>query len=163
MMISIKNGVLGATLLASVPLLLLATPATARDCSGDDVYKIYEQATSKGHQDAQDHEDSRAHHHYRHMHLSSDQKSCYKEGYENGYANESADMRKGDDDRDDDNGDKPRHGTNERAYYDDGCKAGKSDAKDNMSNAYQRHGDDYDSRFEPYFKQGFEHCWSKYR
>ena len=82
MTISIKTGVFGATLLASVPLFLLATPATARDCSGDDVYKIYEQATSKGHEDAQDHEDSRAHHHYRHMHLSHGQERCYKQGYE---------------------------------------------------------------------------------
>ena len=32
-----------------------------------------------------------------------------------------------------------------------------------MSNAYQRYGNDYDSRFEPNFKQGYEHCWKKYR
>jgi len=57
----------------------------------------------------------------------------------------------------------PRNGTNERAYYDDGCAAGTSDAKDSMSQYYGRHSDSYDSRFKPYFKQGYEHCWSMYR
>ena len=163
MPISIKTIKLGATLLVAAPLLLLTVPASAQDCAGGDVQEIYEEASIKGREDAQDGEDNRAHHHYRHMHLSHDQQRCYKQGYHNGYANGAADSSKGDDYRDDDNGDKPRHGSNERAYYDDGCKAGKSDARDNMSNAYQRYHNDYDTRFEPNFKQGYERCWNKYR
>jgi len=49
-------------------------------------------------------------------------------------------------------------GSNEQAYYDDGCVAGTGDAKASMSMAYERH-DGYDSRFEPYFRQGYEACW----
>jgi len=49
-------------------------------------------------------------------------------------------------------------GSNEQAYFDDGCVAGTSDAKASMSMAYERH-DGYDSRFEPYFRQGYEACW----
>jgi len=50
-------------------------------------------------------------------------------------------------------------GSNEQAYYDDGCVAGTNDAKARMSMTYQRH-DGYDSRFEPYFRQGYEACWA---
>ena len=57
----------------------------------------------------------------------------------------------------------PTPGSNERAYYDDGCGKGTSDAKASMSMAYERHAEMYDSRFEPYFKQGYEVCWRKFR
>ncbi len=53
-------------------------------------------------------------------------------------------------------------GSNEQAYFDDGCVAGTSDAKASMSMAYERH-DGYDSRFEPYFRQGYEACWAANR
>ena len=53
-------------------------------------------------------------------------------------------------------------GSNEQAYFDDGCVAGTSDAKAKMSMAYERH-DGYDSRFEPYFRQGYEACWAANR
>ncbi len=57
----------------------------------------------------------------------------------------------------------PTPGSNERAYYDDGCRAGTTDAQSSMSMAYERHAEMYDSRFEPYFKQGYEACWLQYR
>ena len=53
-------------------------------------------------------------------------------------------------------------GSNEQAYYDDGCVAGTNDAMASMSMAYERH-DGYDSRFEPYFRQGYEACWAANR
>lgn len=56
----------------------------------------------------------------------------------------------------------PRLGTNEREYVDDGCAAGTSDAQMGMSMAYERH-EGYDSRFEPYFRQGYEECWAANR
>lgn len=59
--------------------------------------------------------------------------------------------------------DVPTPGSNERAYYDDGCGKGTSDAKASMSMAYERHAEMYDTRFEPYFKQGYEACWKKFR
>jgi len=57
----------------------------------------------------------------------------------------------------------PTAGSNERAYYDDGCREGTRDAKSSMSSVYERYSDMYDSRFEPYFKQGYEVCWKHYR
>ncbi|MFZ9394860.1 MAG: hypothetical protein ACO25F_02215 [Erythrobacter sp.] len=57
----------------------------------------------------------------------------------------------------------PTPGSNERAYYDDGCEAGKRDAQASMSMYYGRHPDGYDRRFEPYFKSGYEECWAKFR
>lgn len=53
--------------------------------------------------------------------------------------------------------------SNEQAYYNDGCMAGKEDAQAGQSMAYERHSDMYDSRFEPYFAKGYSYCWSKYR
>ena len=46
------------------------------------------------------------------------------------------------------------------AYYDDGCVAGARDAKAGMSSVYERYADQYDTRFEPYFQQGYEACWA---
>jgi hypothetical protein len=54
-------------------------------------------------------------------------------------------------------------GSNERAYYDDGCVAGTQDAKASMSSVYERYADDYDTRFEPYFQQGYKTCWAENR
>ena len=57
----------------------------------------------------------------------------------------------------------PTPGSNERAYIDDGCVAGTRDAKANMSSVYERYADQYDTRFEPYFRQGYEECWAANR
>ncbi|MBX7539947.1 hypothetical protein [Qipengyuania sphaerica] len=57
----------------------------------------------------------------------------------------------------------PKPGSNERAYFDDGCRAGKSDARASMSMYHGRHSGAYDSRFEPYFKSGYEECWARFR
>ena len=54
-------------------------------------------------------------------------------------------------------------GSNEQAYFDDGCVAGTSDAKASMSSVYERYSDQYDTRFEPYFRQGYEACWAANR
>jgi len=54
-------------------------------------------------------------------------------------------------------------GGNECEYYMDGYKAGKDDANMSMSRAYERHGDDYDSRFEEYFARGYQAGWNDFR
>ena len=82
---------------------------------------------------------------------------CYLEGYNIGYDNAYADASEPSYD------DAPNYGTNERDYYDDGCRDGTGDAQMGMSMVYERHSDMYDSRFEPYFKQGYEACWRQYR
>jgi hypothetical protein len=82
---------------------------------------------------------------------------CYLEGYNIGYGNAYADASRHSYD------DAPEYGTNERAYYDDGCRDGTGDAQMGMSMMHDRHPDMYDSRFEPYFKQGYEACWRQYR
>ena len=51
--------------------------------------------------------------------------------------------------------------SNECAYYRDGYKAGKKDRRINMSRAYERHGDAYDSRFEEYFAEGYRKGWDE--
>ena len=54
-------------------------------------------------------------------------------------------------------------GGNECEYYMDGYKAGKGDADMSMSRLYERHGDDYDSRFEAYFSRGYQSGWNDNR
>lgn len=44
-------------------------------------------------------------------------------------------------------------------YYKDGYKAGRQDRKANMSMAYERHNDAYDSRNESYDQAGYEDGW----
>ncbi|MGY3854376.1 DUF3011 domain-containing protein [Aeromonas aquatilis] len=44
-------------------------------------------------------------------------------------------------------------------YFKDGLKAGKEDRAAGLSNAYQRHSDSFDSRFESSFSKGYEHGW----
>ena len=98
----------------------------------------------------------------RHRENDGDHKNryqCYKQGYKIGYGNAAADAKRADVQ---DTG-IPRQGSNEREYYNDGCREGKSDAKMSMSMAYERHSDMYDSRFEPYFRQGYEACWKQNR
>lgn len=45
-------------------------------------------------------------------------------------------------------------------YYKDGYKAGRQDRKANMSMAYERHNDAYDSRNESYYQAGYEDGWN---
>lgn len=101
----------------------------------------------------------------RHRDVSKKHKNrqlCYEEGYRIGYSNASADANRSRSSASYDS-DLPTAGSNERAYYDDGCREGTKDAKMSMSMAYMRHSDMYDSRFEPYFAKGYEACWKKYR
>ena len=49
--------------------------------------------------------------------------------------------------------------SNKCAYFGDGYKAGKTDRQANMSMAYERHGDQYDSRIEEAFRVGYEDGW----
>jgi len=51
--------------------------------------------------------------------------------------------------------------SNECAYFVDGYNAGKEDRGMNMSRAYERHGDAYDSRFEQYFAEGYKDGWDE--
>ncbi|MFM7087260.1 MAG: hypothetical protein ACKOXO_09775 [Cyanobium sp.] len=44
-------------------------------------------------------------------------------------------------------------------YFRDGYKAGRSDRKANMSMAYERYRDAYDSRFEENYRAGYEAGW----
>ena len=87
--------------------------------------------------------------------------NCYREGYDIGYQNAAADAQKRSTRPSYD--DAPTRGSNERAYYDDGCHEGTGDAHMNMSMMHERHSDMYDTRFEPFFKQGYEHCWKMFR
>lgn len=54
-------------------------------------------------------------------------------------------------------------GGNECEYYMDGYWAGKDDAEMSMSRVYQRHSEDYDSRFEEYFARGYQSGWNDHR
>jgi hypothetical protein len=48
---------------------------------------------------------------------------------------------------------------NECVYFKEGYAVGNEDAKASLSNAYQRHEDSYDSRFESAFSKGYEQGW----
>lgn len=50
-------------------------------------------------------------------------------------------------------------GSNACEYWQDGLRAGREDAMANMSMAYERHSDGYDSRFEPAYAKGYEAGW----
>ncbi len=47
----------------------------------------------------------------------------------------------------------------ECVYFKEGYAAGKDDANANLNNAYQRHEESYDSRFESAFSKGYEQGW----
>ena len=95
--------------------------------------------------------------------------ACYEKGYGVGYTNAAADARKessshhSHDARHDDEDNIPRAGSNEREYFDDGCRRGRDDGRAGISSYYGRYSDDYDSRFEPYFARGYEQCWRENR
>ena len=134
-----------------------AAPAHASNC-GMDHQKAYEAGVSDGRADGSGGLPQKPKRHKPDLDKNSDKGKCYLEGYGIGYANASADAKKAPSDDG-----APTPGSNERAYYDDGCRAGTQDAKLSMSMAYERHSDSYDRRFEPYFAQGYEACWKKHR
>ena len=51
-------------------------------------------------------------------------------------------------------------GTIKCDYYKDGYKAGRTDRKANLSNAYERHNGKYDNRNASYFQAGYEAGWA---
>ncbi len=68
------------------------------------------------------------------MNAEKSRGECYVEGYKIGYDNAAADGGKRGRHS---HGDAPEAGSNERAYYDDGCRDGTGDAKMGMSIAYR--------------------------
>jgi hypothetical protein len=148
-------GVLAASLTGMA--FCFAAPAHASNC-GMDHQKAYEAGVNDGRADGSSGLQQKPKRHKPNLDKNSDKDKCYVEGYKIGYANASADAKK-----ESSYDGAPTPGSNERAYYDDGCKAGTRDAKNSMSMAYERHSDSYDRRFEPYFAQGYEACWRKNR
>ena len=138
-------------------IALSASMSFASTC-GIDFQHAYEKGVSDGRVDGANGKKQRPKRHRPNLNRSSDRGKCYVEGHNIGYGNASADA-----------GLQPSHegapteGSNERAYYDDGCMEGTRDAKMGMSMAHVRHSDMYDRRFEPYFKQGYEVCWKHHR
>lgn len=142
-------------------IALQATPALAQNC-GRDFQHAYEKGVEDGRVDgAQLIDPNPLRHGIKFVFKGKDTANCYREGYDIGYANASADARKRP--ARPTHQDAPTPGSNERAYYDDGCEAGTRDAHMSMSMFYGRHSDRYDTRFEPYFKQGYEACWKMFR
>jgi opacity protein-like surface antigen len=45
-------------------------------------------------------------------------------------------------------------------YYKDGFKKGREDRGAHLSDAYQRHSEEYNTEFESYFRQGYEVGWN---
>ena len=142
--------------------MFLTAPAFAQDCSN--VNDIYEKGVDKGRMDAEQHKGDHSKKSVKHMQgLTKHQRKCYKQGYHIGYDNAAADLHRSG------SGsgyyvENPYYaGSNEYEYYADGCAAGTRDADANMSRAHQRHSDQYDSRFEKPFREGYETCWNENR
>jgi hypothetical protein len=138
-----------------------STPTQASNC-GVEFQHAYEKGVRHGRIDGSqqlgNNPSRHASHLFEHINEGSRRAECYLEGYNIGYGNAYADSN-----RRPSYDDAPEYGTNERAYYDDGCRDGTGDAQMGMSMMHDRHPDMYDSRFEPYFKQGYEACWRQYR
>ena len=149
-------------LVALIISFIGSTPTLASNC-GIKFQHSYEEGVRDGRIDGSHRQDSDPARHRSHLYKDLDKGSeraeCYVEGYDIGYGNAYEDASYSEPSYDD----APKYGTNERAYYDDGCRDGTGDAQMNMSMAYERHSDMYDSRFEPYFRQGYEACWQQYR
>lgn len=156
------------------PILVIAAvfalcglPATAlaMNC-GIDFQHAYETGVRDGRVDGSHEAENDPTRHRPHLFRNIDdgkgRAKCYLEGYNTGYDNAYADATRADASKPSWD-EAPEYGTNEREYYDDGCREGTGDAEMNMSMAYQRHSDMYDSRFEPYFRDGYETCWRHYR
>jgi hypothetical protein len=169
-----KNSVM-LKVLASLFLIVagssfLLTDALAQDCySNESDQRAYEDGVDKGRKHATSNKGYMVEKAVKRAKLRNDhQRNCFEKGYETGYDNASADMHKGDSSsgnrEKNDYDDNPyREGTNEFDYYVDGCRAGREDGEANMSSVYERYSDQYDSRFEQSFREGYESCWSKYR
>jgi hypothetical protein len=157
---SMKYSVITALAVAA-GWLIQATEVQAANC-GIDFQHAYEKGVRDGRADGAHLNEFDPMRHGRKVAMKWNERGdCYREGYDIGYQNAAADARRSSSRPSHDNA--PRAGSNERAYYDDGCHEGTGDAKMGMSMAYERHSDMYDSRFEPYFKQGYEACWQHYR
>lgn len=153
--------ILLAPLAAAAVLLFSMSESYAASC-GVDFQHAYERGVRDGRADGAHLYEYNPMSHGRKESLKWDDRGdCYREGYDIGYQNAAADAKKKPASPSHDNA--PASGSNERAYYDDGCHEGTGDAQANMSMAYERHAGMYDSRFEPYFKQGYENCWKKFR
>jgi len=138
-----------------------ASASIAASC-GVDFQHAYERGVNDGRADGKHLRDYNPMRHGRKVAMKWNERgNCYREGYDIGYQNAAADAKKKPSRPSHDNA--PTRGSNERAYYDDGCHDGTIDAQNSMSMAYVRHADMYDSRFEPYFKQGYEACWKHFR
>ena len=142
-------------------LTLSTSQARATNC-GADFQHAYEKGVRDGRADGAHLREYNPLSHGRKVSLKWNHRGdCYREGYDIGYQNAAADAKKRPARPSHDNA--PTPGSNERAYYDDGCHEGTGDAQASMSMAYERHAGMYDRRFEPYFKQGYEHCWKMFR
>lgn len=142
-------------------LASMTVSATASDC-GTEFQHAYEKGVRHGRADGSHLlEPNPLRHGMKYVFGSRARGNCYAEGYNIGYQNAYADATKRPSRPSHDNA--PTPGSNERAYYDDGCHDGTADAQMSMSMAYERHSDMYDSRFEPYYRQGYEHCWKMFR
>jgi hypothetical protein len=137
-----------------------AGPVLAQDCSGHQ--EDYEAGVNDGRLDGSRGASENPTRHRDRSNKHKNRQACYEQGYQTGYSNAAADANRNHASGNRDHG-APTEGSNEREYYDDGCHEGKRDAKNGMSMAYERHSDMYDSRFEPYFAQGYEACWRQYR
>lgn len=151
------NCLIAALLLLSV---MAPAPVMASSC-GVEFQHAYEEGVRQGRVDGShqlsNNPERHASHLFQHIDEGRRRAVCYLEGYNIGYDNAYADASRHS------YNDAPEYGTNERDYYDDGCRDGTGDAQMGMSMAYERHSDMYDSRFEPYFRQGYEACWRQYR
>jgi hypothetical protein len=138
-----------------------STASIAANC-GMDFQHAYETGVSDGRADGSHQIKADAARHGRKVSANKDARGeCYREGYKIGFNNAAADASKSKGAVN--HGNAPTPGSNERAYYDDGCHEGTVDAQNSMSMAYVRHSDMYDRRFEPYFQQGYEACWTHFR
>ena len=152
---------LSRVIVLSAGLMLMPFASYASNC-GIDFQHAYEQGVEDGRVDGAHKRSNDPSRHEKNIFGKIDQgrprAECYVEGYNNGFENTYADARKSHSGKG-----APKTGTNERAYYDDGCDAGTRDGQDGMSRAYMRHEGDYDTRFEPYFRHGYNTCWNHYR
>ena len=146
--------IITAAAIALATVSFAIAPASADSCKTKKLKNIYEMGKQYGAEDAKaglgldptKHGD---------VYDGTAEGDCFTSGYSKGYqkaanaANNSSSTS-----------DYPA-GSNEEAYYKDGCAAGKTDRKNNQSMAYERHSGDYDSRFEAAFAAGYNHCWMK--
>jgi hypothetical protein len=147
--------------LTAFALIVFAAPASARNC-GVDFQHAYEKGVNNGRADGARMRDYHPRRHHSKVSRGRGQRGrCYIEGYGIGYDNAFADAKKKNRKHPHDGA--PTPGSNERAYYDDGCHEGTVDAQASMSMAYERHADMYDSRFKPFFAKGYKKCWKHYR